>query len=98
MLGARLPVPSASTCRTRPAASRFGGQYDLIESYGPQAAQTLSHSYYFLFPGQRHGQIFGHYDPNTPSCGIQIMAEFFADPTRSPDASCIDALPATHFL
>ena len=76
----------------------FGGEYDLIQAYGPLAAQTLDHSSYFFFSGQGHGQIRGHYDPNTPSCGVQIMAKFFADPTQAPDANCLTTLPPAHFV
>src|SRR5262245_44466517 len=95
--------PPSAAIEDEPVASDLptvilGGQYDPIQPYGPLAAQTLSDSFYFLFPGQGHGQVFGFYDPNMTSCGIQIMAEFFADPTRAPDASCLAALPATHFL
>ena len=74
----------------------LAGEYDPITppAYGQLAAQTLANSFYFLFPGQGHGQLF---NPLAPTCAIDLVAAFLDDPTQRPDGSCVDALPAPHF-
>jgi pimeloyl-ACP methyl ester carboxylesterase len=48
------------------------------------AAEHLSNSYYYVFPG------YGHGVTRKSECALDIMLQFFDDPTREPDASCID--------
>jgi pimeloyl-ACP methyl ester carboxylesterase len=50
------------------------------------AAQTLSKSYFFLFPGVGHGVL----SPN--SCPNDIKKAFLENPTEKPDASCISSM------
>jgi pimeloyl-ACP methyl ester carboxylesterase len=75
----------------------LAGEYDPITppAYGELAAQTLSNSFYFLFAGQGHGQLF---NPLAPGCAINLVAAFLDDPTTRPDGSCVAALPPPHFV
>ena len=65
------------------------GEYDPVTppANGMLAAQTLSKSYFFLFPGLGHGV----YSPNS-TCPNDIMNAFLANPTEKPDASCISSM------
>ena len=53
------------------------------------AAEHLSNSFFYVFPG------FGHGVTRKSECALGLLLEFFDDPTREPDASCIaaDATP-----
>lgn len=48
------------------------------------AAEHLSNSFFYVFPG------FGHGVTRKSECALDIMLRFFDDPTKEPDASCID--------
>jgi pimeloyl-ACP methyl ester carboxylesterase len=69
------------------------GEYDPVTppANGMLAAQTLSKSYYFLFPGVGHGVS----SPN--SCPSDITNAFWENPTEKPDASCISSMPEPLF-
>jgi pimeloyl-ACP methyl ester carboxylesterase len=64
------------------------GQFDPITppAYGQAAAATLSHSYFFEYPGRGHG-VFDEGD-----CPLSIALAFLEDPTTAPDGSCIDEM------
>ncbi len=70
------------------------GEYDPVTppANGMLAAQTLSKSYFFLFPGVSHGV----YSPNS-TCPNDIMNAFLANPTEKPDACCISSMPKPFF-
>jgi pimeloyl-ACP methyl ester carboxylesterase len=61
------------------------GEYDPITppANGQEVAKTLSHSYFFQFPGQGHGQQY------SSSCSDQIISAFEDNPSLQPDGSCI---------
>lgn len=61
------------------------GEYDPITppANGQEAARTLSHSYFFQFPGQGHGQQY------SSTCSDQIISAFEDNPAQQPDGSCI---------
>ncbi len=61
------------------------GEYDPITppANGQEVAKTLSHSYFFQFPGQGHGQLY------SSSCSDQIISVFEDNPSQQPDGSCI---------
>jgi Tol biopolymer transport system component/pimeloyl-ACP methyl ester carboxylesterase len=48
------------------------------------AAAHLSNSYFYVFPGLGHGVT------RESDCALDIMLEFFDDPTAEPDTSCIE--------
>ena len=72
----------------------LAGDYDPITPPADAqiAAETLSSSYYFEFPGYAHGIV------DSGECGNSIIAAFLADPLTEPDGSCIDALEGPVFI
>jgi TAP-like protein len=71
------------------------GEYDPATqpADGMLAAQTLSKSYFFLFPGVGHGVEAS----NASSCPHDITWAFLDHPTEKPDASCIRSLNGPSF-
>jgi pimeloyl-ACP methyl ester carboxylesterase len=65
----------------------FNGQYDPItpSAYGEAAAQSLSRSTLFTFPGLGHGVL------PADGCAVEIARAFLNDPNSAPDASCLAA-------
>jgi pimeloyl-ACP methyl ester carboxylesterase len=72
----------------------LAGDYDPITppEDAQLAAETLSTSYYFEFPG------FGHGITDQGDCAKAIIAEFLADPSIEPDGSCINNLVGPAFV
>jgi pimeloyl-ACP methyl ester carboxylesterase len=62
------------------------GEFDPITPtrWARGAAENLSNSFFYVFPG------FGHGVTRTSACALDIMLQFFDDPTTEPDTSCID--------
>jgi pimeloyl-ACP methyl ester carboxylesterase len=89
-LGAGADAPVVSDIPTLV----FNGRFDPITppSYGMEAAKTLSKSYVYVFPNTGHGAL------TSSTCADSIFLEFLSNPEREPDSSCIDAIPAVHFL
>jgi pimeloyl-ACP methyl ester carboxylesterase len=54
------------------------------------AAERLPNSFFYQLPAG-HGLLF-------VDCAVDLMAQFLADPTQEPDASCIDAMPMNWVL
>jgi pimeloyl-ACP methyl ester carboxylesterase len=48
------------------------------------AAEHLSNSYFYVFPG------YGHGVTRKSHCALDMMLQFFDDPAQEPDSSCID--------
>jgi metal-dependent hydrolase (beta-lactamase superfamily II)/pimeloyl-ACP methyl ester carboxylesterase len=71
----------------------LAGQFDPVTppAWGRRAAETLSNSFFYKFPGLSHGIM------RSDDCGLSIGLQFLADPAARPDASCIDALPVPEF-
>jgi pimeloyl-ACP methyl ester carboxylesterase len=69
------------------------GEYDPVTppASGMLAAQTLSRSFFFLFPG------LGHDLQTFNPCPIDIENAFLDHPTEKPDASCIGAMFEPNF-
>jgi pimeloyl-ACP methyl ester carboxylesterase len=69
------------------------GEYDPVTppTNGMLAAQTLSKSYFFLFPGVGHGV------SSSSSCPDDITNVFFENPTEKPDASCMSSMQEPAF-
>lgn len=81
------PVPAE---QKQPVASALptlvlAGEYDPITppEYGQRVAKNLSQSYFFLFPGQGHGELYNSV------CSDRIISAFEDSPNQRPDASCI---------
>jgi pimeloyl-ACP methyl ester carboxylesterase len=70
------------------------GEYDPITppANGQEAAKTLSHSYFFEFPGQGHGQLY------SSLCSDQIISAFEDNPLVQPDGSCISLMAEPQFV
>jgi ABC-2 type transport system ATP-binding protein len=70
----------------------LGGEFDPVTppKYGELVAENLSHSYNFEFPGVGHFII-------AEECARSIAGNFFDDPTRAPDGSCIEEMPGLVF-
>ncbi len=84
------PVPEA---QKQPVTSAIptlilAGEYDPATSpaYGKLAAQTLSKSYFFLFPGIGHGVIGRTY------CATSMFQAFVALPNQAPDSTCMSGV------
>jgi pimeloyl-ACP methyl ester carboxylesterase len=71
----------------------LAGEYDpsTPPAYGRLAAETLSHSSLFEFPGFGHG-VF------SPGCAANLSFAFQADPSQPVDGSCVEAIPPPHFV
>lgn len=71
----------------------LSGEYDPITppSYGQEAAQRLSLSYHFLFPGQGHGQEY------SSPCSNLIISEFQDNPYQRPSDACMSQMTPPEF-
>lgn len=71
----------------------LAGSFDPITppSYAKQVADHLSNSHFFEFPTEGHGEI-------AHACGAALASAFFNDPSRRPDGSCIDDVPAPQWV
>jgi pimeloyl-ACP methyl ester carboxylesterase len=77
------------------------GQYDsaIPRAYGHQIAATLSHSTVVDFRGYGHGAIFAFATAaGPPLCAMRVVADFVANPERTPDVSCVADIGPHIFL
>lgn len=72
----------------------LAGDYDPITppAAAQLAAETLSSSYYFEFPG------YGHGITDSGECAVSIIAQFLQDPTLEPDGACINEITGPAFV
>ena len=72
----------------------MSGFFDPITppAYGMRAAETLSRSYFFEFPGLGHGVSAAH------ECPLSMTLAFLDDPRTAPDSRCIDDMGDPGFL
>jgi pimeloyl-ACP methyl ester carboxylesterase len=72
-------------------------EYDPITppANGALAAQTLSTSYQFQFPGTGHGAFLSTFTPG--NCPATIVNAFWTSPTTKPDGSCTTTMPEPQF-
>lgn len=72
----------------------LAGEYDPATppAWGEIAAETLSNSFFFEFPGVGHGTIDGG------DCPVSIIVAFLDDPTTEPDSSCIAEMTPPEFV
>ena len=73
------------------------GQYDPVtpEAFAASTAEGLSVAYRYSLPGQGHAPVWAVWSDD---CAAGIAQQFLLDPVTPPDASCIEAMPATDFL
>jgi pimeloyl-ACP methyl ester carboxylesterase len=71
----------------------LSGEFDPVTppENGMLTAQTLTHSYYFLFPGMGHGEEYSDSCPNT------IISAFDDNPTQKPSGACINGMSEPAF-
>ena len=69
------------------------GEYDPITppSWGVLAAETLSNSYFFEYPGVGHGASI------SGECPQAMTMAFLNDPTSEPDSGCISGMGGPEF-
>ena len=65
------------------------------EAFAASTAEGLSVAYSYSFPGQGHAPVWTVWSDD---CAAGVAQQFLLDPDTAPDASCIDAMPATDFL
>lgn len=72
----------------------LAGEYDPITppAWGQLAAENLSNSFYFEFPGVGHGASLGS------SCALSVVSAFLDTPGSEPDASCIAGMGGPAFV
>jgi pimeloyl-ACP methyl ester carboxylesterase len=92
-------VHEASASENEPVQSDIptlvlAGQYDPITppAWGQHAAETLSNSFFYEFPG------FGHGVSIDDACPESITQAFLNDPTAAPDAACLAEMGGPDFL
>lgn len=93
------PSGQAGSIETEPVRSDIPtllltGEYDPYTppSWGQRAAETLSHSYVYEFPGTGHGPM------GASDCGRGIARAFLDDPLTEPDTSCLAELTDPEFI
>jgi len=69
------------------------GEFDPITppAWGRHATETLSHSYYYLYPGVGHGAV-------ASECARSMMIDFILNPTQAPDDACIAGMNGITFM
>jgi len=72
----------------------LAGDFDPITppEWGRRAARTLENSHYFQFSGIGHGASVSH------SCPESMTVAFVRDPSRAPDASCMEEMEPLVFV
>lgn len=79
----------------------LSGEFDPITPppFGQAAAETIQPSYAFVFPAYAHGAL------TSGNCPNEIIVAFVRNPTRAPNAQCIEDIarvsfitPATHLF
>ncbi len=69
------------------------GEHDPITppAWGQHAAETLTNSYFYLYPGIAHGAI-------TSACARAMMVAFLNNPHAAPDEACIAEMSGLEFV
>jgi len=90
--GVANPIENQPVVSDIPTLVLAGG-YDPITppAWGRLAAETLSNSFFYEFPGVGHDVIHSH------GCALEIGLQFLDDPTIKPDASCLGGLSDPDF-
>jgi hypothetical protein len=90
--------PTAPALENEPVVSDIPtlvtvGEYDPITppEWARLAAETLSNSYVYEFPGVGHSALF------SSECAVEITSAFISTPHQEPDASCVANMPPPLF-
>ena len=72
----------------------MNGEFDPITppAFAERAAETLSNSYLYIYPGLGHGASIAE------DCPTSMMAAFISDPTTAPDDGCIAEMTGVEFI
>ncbi len=72
----------------------LAGAYDpvTIPAWGELASETLSQSYFYLFPNAAHG-VFASGD-----CAVDMIGNFVNNPSQEPDSTCIESLEMKFYV
>jgi hypothetical protein len=91
-------VPPAPAAENQAVTSNvptlvLSGEFDPITppTYGKQAAQSLSKSYFFQIPRAGHGA------SATEDCPRNMAIAFFDNPAQKPDEACLNAMAKIPF-
>jgi pimeloyl-ACP methyl ester carboxylesterase len=89
-----LPVAQKQAVVSSIPTLVLSDEYDPITppANGKLASQTLSKSYYFIFPSLGHGAQYNS------SCVDTIIAHFEDNPMQKPDSDCIQAMTEPDFV
>jgi len=72
----------------------LAGEMDILcpPAWARDAARTLTNVHVFEIPGFAHSPTFGG------QCPASLALQFVADPSKSPDASCLEGLKLSFAL
>lgn len=86
------PIENSAITSDIPALV-LAGEFDPVTppAWSRLAAETLSNSFFYEFPGLAHGIM------RADACGLEIGLQFLDDPLTEPDSSCIADLPGVVF-
>lgn len=89
----RLPAVQKQAVTSAISTLILSGEYDPVTppENGELTAQTLKHSYYYLFPGMGHGEEYN------ASCTDNIISAFEDNPTQKPNSSCLTLMSEPAF-
>ncbi|MCE7982084.1 MAG: alpha/beta fold hydrolase [Caldilinea sp. CFX5] len=88
------PAPASTTAPAQGDTPTLflANRYDIFyaPAWSRAAVEHLSNGYFYELPAS-HGAVL-------TECGLDLIAQFLADPTQAPDASCIDTMTPTWVL
>jgi pimeloyl-ACP methyl ester carboxylesterase len=91
----RAPASEGQPVASDIPALILEGEYDPVTppANGDLAAQTLSHSYHYLFPATGHAVLLF----NPSDCPTTVALAFWKNPAVKPDGACIAAMGEPRF-
>ncbi len=69
----------------------LNGGYDPVtpQLYGETVARNFQNAYVYTFPGVGHGSMVAPSGTPASTCVEAITLDFLADPTQTPESSCL---------
>jgi pimeloyl-ACP methyl ester carboxylesterase len=76
----------------------LSGEFDPVTppEWGEKTAEALKNGYFYQFPGIAHGVIW--WNDFTGGCANRMMLAFLDDPSKAPDAACLEDIPELEFI